>query len=212
MDMFLCFNGPAKTFPVTCQASDAYKKYKPKEEENRGAGLVANGSFLCLNSIWRLYVKLPGSALVRSSVYHLISTELVYFQAKEIATLQLCDFASIGIGSHCPLEMMQKQKPFFTHQSSKGTTKSPPNSQIGREINKPPSKSEVDAESESSNDDVAAAGRSGRLQSRTVLERDNIVEVKRKRIAAVGPKQSRFGPVVTSDCLAPCEKVAGMGN
>lgn len=41
MDMFLYFNGPAKTFPVTCQASDAYKKYKPKEEENREAGLVA---------------------------------------------------------------------------------------------------------------------------------------------------------------------------
>jgi len=53
------------------------------------------------------------------------------------------------------------------YSSSKGITKSPPNSQIGREINKPPTKSDVDAASDGT---YGRCRRRGRLQSRTALE------------------------------------------
>ena len=67
MDMFLYFNGPAKTFPVTCQASDAYKRYKPKEEDNREASWLVDrfvselylealckASWKCLSAVFRV--------------------------------------------------------------------------------------------------------------------------------------------------------------
>jgi len=49
--------------------------------------------------------------------------------------------------------MMRKQNPFLVFYVSK----SAPDSQRGREINKPPTKSEVDAESDGTDDVVAAA-------------------------------------------------------
>jgi hypothetical protein len=58
-------------------------------DENRGGGLSPTGrvfllakTVLCVNSIWRLYVKLSRSALVNGAVFLcILSTRLIYFEA-----------------------------------------------------------------------------------------------------------------------------------